>query len=61
MILMAKKIIEAVKTSVKKVVKKEEVKKEVVEVVPVKCSECGGRGLLDQHTLCSRCEGHGTV
>lgn len=65
-------IMAKIKTAVKKVVKKavsvvkkkkivEKVEEPVVEVVPAKCSDCGGRGLLDQHTLCSHCEGHGTI
>jgi DnaJ-class molecular chaperone len=59
MLDMAKKIIAAVKKAVKKTVVKKE--KKVVEIVPVSCGDCGGRGLLDQHTLCAHCAGNGTV
>jgi DnaJ-class molecular chaperone len=57
MLTMAKKIITAVKTAVKRAVSK----KEVVKVVAQSCGDCQGRGLLDQHTLCSHCAGHGTI
>lgn len=63
MILMAKKIVKAVKKAVKRVVKKRPAAKreEVVEIVPTLCGECSGRGLKDQHTLCTHCTGSGTL
>lgn len=60
MILMAKKVIAAVKKSVKKAVKKV-VKKKVVTIVPKECVVCNGRGLETSATLCCVCHGSGTV
>lgn len=48
--LMAKKLVEAVKASVKKPAKKE-----------VVCTGCNGRGLLDADNLCVVCDGSGKV
>jgi DnaJ-class molecular chaperone len=61
MILMAKKIIEAVKKTARKAVVKKKVATKVVKIVPQTCSECKGRGLKDPHTLCSPCSGSGTI
>ncbi len=65
---MAKKIVKAVTKVVKKVAGKTAVKKvaekvseEVVTAVPISCSDCGGRGLIDQDTLCAHCKGCGTL
>ncbi len=56
---MAKKIIEAVKKTVKKTVAKKEVKKK--EVVLTDCTECNGSGLETKYTLCRHCHGSGRV
>lgn len=56
MILMAKKIIAAVKKAVKKtVVKKKK------EVSLTECTVCSGRGLETAETLCKSCKGSGQV
>lgn len=65
MILMAKKIIAAVKKAVKKAVVKKKVEKKVekkeVKIVPATCAACNGRGLESSYTLCKQCHGNGTI